>query len=441
MRRQPLAVPAQQWYRRGRLWVAPATGASIAFVIGIGVLLVDNYVISSATPLPKYVGSIETARSLLSVTATTIATLTALVLTIVTVVLQLASDKYSHRALRTFLQDRHSHVTLATFVGTFTYAVLALLGIDTTIAGQSDQVVGLTIPGAFALAVVTLGIFVSYIDHIVHAARGTSIIERVGTDTRTEIDRIFPAAFDEDHPEVQLDLSGEPDVVIPAPRPGVVYEMDVDGMLGWATEADATVVIRPAIGDFIPGGAPLIDVHGDGDDHDQVVGFIRLDPERTITDDVGFGFRLLVDIAENALSPGVNDPTTAVQCIDQLHDLLRRLVIRKITNGWHTDAHGTPRLFVPPTEWEDYVELACDEVRIYGEGHLQVARRLRAMLLDLRAIACDERRAALDRQLRLLDAANERSFADHEERATADAADAQGIGGGTAPTTPEGARP
>lgn len=131
---------------------------------------------------------------------------------------------------------------------------------------------------------------------------------------------------------------------------------------------------------------------------------MHLDPERTITDDVGFGFRLLVDIAENALSPGVNLPTTAVQCIDQLHDLLRRLVTRHISNGWHVDADGA-------------------------------RRRLRAMLLDLRATACEERRPALDRQLKLLAAANERAFAHEEDRATADAADAQGIGGGTASKT------
>lgn len=436
MRRRPLELPSQQWYRRGKLWVAPATGAGIAFVVGIVVLALDTSVISSTTALPpKYVGTVETARVLLSVTATTIATLTALVLTIVTVVLQLASDKYSHRSLRTFLQDRHSHVTLATFVGTFTFAVLALLGIDSTIERQSGDVVGLTIPTAFVLAVFSLGIFVSYIDHIVHAARGTSIIERIGGDTRAEIDRLYPAPSDQPPREADHELPEDPDAVIPAPRPGVVYELNVDGLIDWAAQADATLIIRPAIGDFIPGGAPLVEVHGDGDDHDEVALFVHLDPERTITDDVGFGFRLLVDIAENALSPGVNDPTTAVQCIDQLHDLLRRLVTRHISNGWHADADGTRRLYVPPTGWDDFVELACDEIRLYGEGHLSVARRLRAMLFDLRATACEERRPALDRQLKLLAAANERAFAHEEDHATADTADAQGIGGGTASRT------
>jgi uncharacterized membrane protein len=233
MARQLLALPSQQWYRRGRLWVAPATGAAVALVAGIALLLIDQYLVRLDTPyLPKYVGSPSTAATLLSVTATAIATLTALVLTIVTVVVQLASDKYSHRALRTFLQDRHSHVTLAMFVGTFTFAVLALLGLDSTV--EDGMAVGLTIPAAFGLAVITIGIFVSYIDHIVHAARGTSIITRIGSDTREEVERLYPDPYDSEATEAGVDLPDEPRTVIGAPRPGVVYEMDIAGLVGRA---------------------------------------------------------------------------------------------------------------------------------------------------------------------------------------------------------------
>jgi uncharacterized membrane protein len=420
-----------QWYRQGRLWVAPASGAGAAMVAGVAMLLLDHYVISAGTPfLPKYIGSAGTARTLLSATATSMATLTALVLTIVTVVVQLASDKYSHRALRTFLQDGQSHLTLAMFVGTFTYSVLALLGLDATMQGESSQVVGVTIPVAFALSVVSIGIFVRYIDHIVHAARGTSIIERIGNDTRAEIDRLYPTELAEAPPEVGHDLPADPAVVVPASGPGVVFELDVDGLVEWARAADVLVVIRPRVGDFTPGGAPLMEVHGEADHPDDITRFVRIDPERTITDDVGFGFRLLVDIGEAALSPGMNDPTTAVQCIDQLHDLLRRLATRHLYNGWHTDRTGAPRVFVTPRRWDDFVDVACEEIRIYGEGHLQVARRLRGMLRDLREIAPAERRAAVDRQLELLEASVGRGFEDGADRRTASAQDAQGIGGG-----------
>lgn len=427
-------TPVFRWYRRARIWVAPTLGAAIAFVVGLGFLLLDRFVVSSSTPfLPKFVSSADTARTLLSVTATAVATLTALVLTIVTIVLQLASDKYSHRALRTFLQDRHSHVTLATFVGTFTYAVLALLGLDAMIESDPEVIVSVTIPGAFALAVATIAMFVSYIDHIVHAARGTSIIDRIGSETRAEIDRLYPADLDEDDPYASGALpDGEPSAVIRSPQPGVVYELDTDGLLAWAADADATVVVCPAVGDFIPGGAPLIEVHGDGTDGDGIARYVHLDAERTIRDDVGFGFRLLVDIAEHAISPAINDPTTAVQCVDQLHDLLRRLVVRHFPTGWYADEGGTARLYVSPRSWDDYVSLGCDEIRIYGEGDLQVIRRLRAMLNDLLDIAPDDRRRPLERQLELLGSLGERGFDDEEDVATARVADPQGIGGGTA---------
>lgn len=425
---------AFRWYRRARIWVAPTIGAAIAFVVGLGLLALDRFVVSLSTPLiPKFVSSADTARTLLSVTATAVATLTALVLTIVTIVLQLASDKYTHRALRTFLQDRHSHVTLATFVGTFTYAVLALLGLDAMLETDPEVIVSVTIPGAFALAVLTIAMFVSYIDHIVHAARGTSIINRIGDETRDEIARLYPAHLDDDFPYVSGELpDGEPTDIIRSSRPGVVYELDTDGLLEWARDADATLVVLPAVGDFIPGGAELIEVHGDGETGDGITTYVHLDAERTIRDDVGFGFRLLVDIAEHAISPAINDPTTAVQCIDQIHDLLRRLVVRHFPTGWYADGDGTPRLYVPPRSWSDHVSLACDEIRIYAEGDVQVLRRLRAMLHDLLEIAPADRREPLEQQIDLLDAASRRGFDDQRDAATAAVADAQGMGGGTA---------
>lgn len=426
--------PGFRWYRRARIWVAPTIGAAIAFVVGLGLLLLDRFVVSSSTPLiPKFVSSADTARSLLSVTATAVATLTALVLTIVTIVLQLASDKYSHRALRTFLQDRHSHVTLATFVGTFTYAVLALLGLDAMLETDPELIVSVTIPGAFALAVLTIAMFVSYIDHIVHAARGTSIINRIGDETRDEIERLYPARLDEDFPFESGELpAGEPSDIVRSPQPGVVYELDSDGLLDWARDADATLVVSPAVGDFIPSEAALIEVHGEGTSGDGIARYVHLDAERTIRDDVGFGLRLLVDIAEHAISPAINDPTTAVQCLDHLHDVLRRLIGRHFPTGWYADDEGTARLYVPPRSWEDFVSLACDEIRIYGEGDLQVMRRMRAMLRELLEIAPDDRRGPLARQLDLLGSVSERGFPDDEDVATAKLADAQGLGGGGA---------
>jgi uncharacterized membrane protein len=122
---------------------------------------------------------------------------------------------------------------------------------------------------------------------------------------------------------------------------------------------------------------------------------VRLLPERTSTQDVGFGFRQLVDIAERALSPAVNDPTTAVLCIDQLHDLLRRLVDRPAPSGLHEDLAGVVRVIVPQRDWADHVALALDELRLWGRDSLQVRRRLSAMVDDLLDAAPAGRRQPL----------------------------------------------
>jgi uncharacterized membrane protein len=132
-------------------------------------------------------------------------------------------------------------------------------------------------------------------------------------------------------------------------------------------------------------------------------------------------------MAERALSPGVNDPTTAVQCIDRLHDLLRRLAVRPLRSGRYGDADGRLRLMIPLTTWEDFVHLAFDEIRHFGIGSIQIPRRLRAALVDLRSAAPAERHPVLDEQLAALDEAVRREYKVVEERAMASGADAQGL--------------
>jgi uncharacterized membrane protein len=151
-------------------------------------------------------------------------------------------------------------------------------------------------------------------------------------------------------------------------------------------------------------------------------------PERTLHQDTAFGFRQLVDIAERALSPGINDPTTAVQAIDQLHDLLRSLVRRRFPSASRKDETGALRLICPRPDWNSYVRLALDEVRQYGEGSIQVTRRLRFLLEDLLRVAPAFRRDELERQLALLEASAKRAFATPREAAMATRSSPQGHG-------------
>jgi uncharacterized membrane protein len=420
-----------RWYRRSRLWVVPTSGAAAALLLAAASLSLDGLVIVDGAPFPVFTGSADVAVSILSLIATSIATLTALVLTIVAVVIQLATQALSPRAVRTFLQDAHSHLTIGTFVTTFTYALVVLEQFDVMVDRDSDQVTSSSITIAFVLAVVSIGMFISYVDHIVHQARVTSIIDRIGNETRHAIRTSF--AEDDGHPgRVRAELpDGEPDHVVRSRRHGAVLEIDVDAIAELAAQLDVEVVMVPAVGDFIPTSGRLFTVYGDrARDADDLLSKVEIDAERSITQDIPFGFRLLIDIAERALSPGINDPTTAVQVLDQLLDLLLMLGHRELTNGWHADAEGTPRVYVAEPGWELYVALAFEEIRQYGADSLQVTRRIRSAVDELIADLPEERHPPLHRQLELLDASSERSFPTEIERRAARQADAQGIGSG-----------
>ena len=156
---------------------------------------------------------------------------------------------------------------------------------------------------------------------------------------------------------------------------------------------------------------------------------VRLAPERTFEQDPKYPLRLLVDIAIKALSPAINDPTTAVQAIDQIEDLLRRLGRRDLDAGYARDADGKLRLVYPMPTWEDYLTLAFDEIRQYGATSVQVMRRLRSTLIELAASLTRPARAdAVRRYLTHLDLVIERSPLDDQDRITARQEDRQGLG-------------
>jgi uncharacterized membrane protein len=422
-----------RWYRRSRLWVVPSAGVVAALALATVSLSLDHLVISNGAPFPIFSGEPDTARTILSLIATSIATLTALVLTIVAVVIQLATQSLSPRAVRTFLQDAHSHLTIGTFVGTFTYVLVILQQFRATYDGDGEEEVvassSLTI--AFILAVITLGMFISYVDHIIHQARVTSIIDRIGDSTRSEIEERYPPQ--ERAPEFVTGQmpEGEPDRVIRSDGNGVILEIDVPGLLEAIRRLDIVVVMVPAVGDFIPTGGRLFEVYGTAEvDADRLLTTVEIDAERSIVQDVPFGMRLLVDIAQRSLSTGINDPTTATQVIDELHDILLGLGSRPFPSDWHADDNGTPRLRVTMPTWELYVALAFEEIRSHGAGILQVMRRLRSAVEDLMSDLPEHRHPALQRQIRMLEDTVAWSFRSDLERTAALCPDAQGIGSG-----------
>jgi uncharacterized membrane protein len=226
-----------------------------------------------------------------------------------------------------------------------------------------------------------------------------------------------------------------------AGAPGILVAFDVDGLVAEARRGDATVILVPAPGDFVRSGAPLFHLFESGVplDERRLRGSLALGQERTMRQDPAFAFRILVDVAVKALSPALNDPTSAVMAIDQLHELLSYLGSRRLDVGRYRDAAGRLRLRVEMPTWGDYVSLAIDEIRHFGEDQLQIVRRLRALLEDLRRSVPPGRRELIDGELTLLAQSVRRGFADPDDRARASQADAQGLG--SSPQAEAGAEP
>ncbi len=382
-------------WMRGSLLAIPALFVLGAVGLSALTLFVGQRVGTPSFASVLFRGGSETAQTVLSTIAASTITLTGLVFSVTMLVLQLTSSRYSPRVLRTFLRDRTSKVTLGVFVGTFTYCLAVLRTIDT----DSDTQPGLATSVAVLLALATVAAFVQYINHIARRIRVSSIIESVATDTDAAIEVHFPEAGPDDP-------AGPPDeeaagAVVPSKNKGVLLVVDVAKLIACARREECQVDVLVRAGEFVPRGAPLFQVRPAG--AAERVGkslerHVALGSERTMEGDPAYGFRQLVDIAELSLSPAVNDPTTAVQALDAIHDLLRRLAGLPFPTGRHLDQDGRLRVRVPEMTWDDYLDLAVDEILLYGRGSVQVTGKLRSMLQDLAAATSPERRQAVRRK-------------------------------------------
>jgi uncharacterized membrane protein len=287
-------------------------------------------------------------------------------------------------------------------------------------AEGAEFVPGVAIVLAFVLIIISIMVLVLYVNHIGRKLRAASLIEAVGDQIREKLDELYPERLTEEHPS-----SG----VLFAPRSGVLLHIDHKHLVDAARQADVELEVVPALGDFVPAGAPLVRVKGQPrlDIKSEVLRRISLDTERSFNQDLAYGPRLLVDICVRCLAEPF-DPTTAVQAIDRLHDFLRQLVNRTFPSGEYRDQAGTVRLVIKTLSWDDYVRLSFEEIRIGAAASVQVTRRLRACFEDLLQCAPEERRPPLERQLRLLDADMDDDGAASRDSAVWQQSDPQGIG-------------
>lgn len=385
------------------LWPAPTVATVVAIALGVVLPLLDRRIGQDRHGWFLFEGGAESARSFLSTISSSMISLTALVFSITVLVLQLASGQFSPRVIRTFLQEPATKIAMAVFVGTFVYALVVLTKVR---AAPDEFVPALAVWFAFLLILASVGVFIRYIDRMANSVRAITVLTRISTETCHGIKRMYPDQVSEEPEPGSARPSHEPDLVIcHTGAPGVVTAVDADTLFHLASSAGALIALVPRTGDFIPADAPLFRVWGSGDvEQAALLRAVAIEEERTPHQDPAFGFRQLVDIAVRALSPGVNDPTTAVQVLDQLHDLVRRLSRRRFPAEARADESGSVRLLLPRPTFDDYVTLAFEEIFDYGKGSVQVIRRMRGALQDCMAVAPPARRRALREQLQRMDA-------------------------------------
>jgi uncharacterized membrane protein len=399
-----------------RLWLLPLACVLTGIGLAVALLSVDRSIVGTSVT-----GSAASVQTILTVASTALVTLTSVVLSLTLVAVQLAMGQFSPRIVRAILHDRRSQLAVGLFIGTFAYSMTVLREVNAQSSGA--ELPGLAIVVDYGLILSAIVVLVLFVNHTAQSIRVGGLIGWVADATREEVDSLYPPA-----PEPADDPN-----VVAAPDLGIVTKLPHQVLVDIAEQADCVLELVPAIGDFVPEGGPLFRVRGSlAEPHRSAAArSVILERERSHKSEPAFGVRKLVDVAIRSIySSPFQDPTTSVQSINAMHDILRRLARREFPSGRHHDAHGKVRLVVRVMSWEGYVRLAFDELRLAGAGSPQVARRLRAALEDLRTVASPERRPPLDRQLRLLEDAVRREYDDEEDVDAALVPDMQGIGSG-----------
>ncbi len=418
-------------YLAGSLWVVPLVGA----VLGVTVGSLDA-LLNDAVNLPAALTySASTASTLLSAIVGATAALTGFVVTVTVLVVQMATGTFSARYMRLWYRDRLLKASLALLVGTLGFSFALLRNVETNhVPNIGTSVAGL-------LLVLCIVVFLIFLDRVLHRMRPVAVAVLVAQYVHRDYRRYEAALAAPDIYWGGFEPGAEsPSLLVHSDGPGSIQAFDIQGLRRWARQKRRLIVVKHSIGDFVSAGAVLFEAYGGdpptSDEEARLRNMVVMGAERTIEQDPAFAIRIMVDIAERALSPAVNDPTTAVQVLNHLADLLRLIGTVDLSGArWSGVRDGRTGIVTPVRDWEEYLSLATTEIREYGRTSIQVMRRMRAMLEELRGEVLEPQRAAVDDELARLDATVARQWGDSVDFDRASRSDNQGIGGRAATHT------
>lgn len=343
------------------------------------------------------------------------------------VAIQVAGGQLTPRIIATtLLRDDVVKYTVGLFVFTLLFALSAINRMETTVHQTVVLVTAL-------LGIASFAGFFYLIDYAARLLRPISILTRVSGAGLDVIETIYPEQTLGVHAtdDARLTLGDPSRIVHHIGASQIILAVRLDTLLMSAERLDGVIELMPQVGDFVATGEPLFNLYGGAHaiKERDLRATVAFGSERTLEQDPTFAFRIVIDIGLRALSPAINDPTTAVLALDQLHRMLRMVGLRHLRTDELFDASKQLRVICRTPNWEDFVHLAFSEIRRCGSNSLQVVRRLRAMIQNLLQTLPAHRHAALHQELSILDGDVDSYFSHPEERALARIGNSQGLGG------------
>ncbi|WP_406347076.1 DUF2254 domain-containing protein [Streptomyces sp. NBC_00648] len=415
---------------RDTFWFAPSAALALVCVLWLLAYWLDTAIVEELQRQREYeavgdlIGIVDDLKTVITTVSSAMMTFIGVVFSISLVAVQMASGQFTPRVVRIFVRSRITKLTLAVFLSTFALSLLVL----TSYSGETDPRLVDSVPIAqslltIAMVALSLLLFIAYVNTTLRLMRVGHVVDRITAEAFQVVHKMPRGEMGDEPLPVESGQVGH------SGRAGVLRDVNIARLVRAARRQGVVLRLIPRIGDFVVPGTPVLAVLGGRAPSRGALGYtVSVGVERTFHQDLGFGLRQLCDIALRALSPAVNDPTTAVQCLDRIVQLLAELAHRPLGAVGHRDRQGAVRLVQPIPSWENLVDLGFTEIRTYAVGSPQVTRRIVAALDELLRLVPERRRPPLLRHRALLVHAVERDVPEAAERAFALEADRQGIG-------------
>jgi uncharacterized membrane protein len=400
---------------RASLWFVPGLMILISIALALALVEIDSRSEQDWLddyPLAFGLGA-DGARGMLTAIASSMLTVAALTFSLTLNAVSQASGQFTPRIFRNFMRDRANQFVLGYFVSVFAFCLLVLR----TIRGADELkfVPSLAVMIGLLLAIGGILVLIFFIHHIASSLQITSILDNITEETKNAVEKLFPEelgddATSEEKNEARDMLQEKLWKKVPATDSGYVQNVDTDGLLQFAFDNEVLIQMCRGIGEYVGRGsslaeiAPLANTRTVSAEHlDSVNELFSVGRFRTIEQDVGYGIRQIVDIALKALSPGINDTTTAVNCIDKLSEIVGEIARRRLPESIRAK-NDIPLVSVKAPSFHDYVDTAFDQIRISGKGNQAIFERLLSALIFIGdCTTAKDRRTILKRQVELID--------------------------------------